>query len=174
MAPEPFAAVELVVAAGHEGGVGISEDGREQEDNDFDRIFAAAGGVAEEEDVRVGKIANGEDDPKSVEKILMEVADDRDRGSRSRSDDWGRTWFNAASQMSSPCRASKKPFFNGPENRGKRLEMFRTIAITPSFSPRRRTLGNSLRLFSALLLNIQTRWSNGPETSSRRPRLASS
>jgi hypothetical protein len=35
-------------------------------------------------------------------------------------------------------------------------------------------LRNSLRIFSALLLNIQTRWSNGPETSSRRPRLASS
>jgi hypothetical protein len=64
IAPEPVAAVELVVAADHEGGIGISEDEREQEDNDFDQIFAAAGGSAEEEDVRVGKRANGEEDLK--------------------------------------------------------------------------------------------------------------
>jgi hypothetical protein len=48
-----------VVAADHESGVGISEDEGEQEDNHFDRIFAAASGVAEDEDVRIGKRAKG-------------------------------------------------------------------------------------------------------------------
>jgi hypothetical protein len=39
IAPQPVAAIDLVVGADHEGGIGISEDQREQEDHDFDRIF---------------------------------------------------------------------------------------------------------------------------------------
>jgi hypothetical protein len=35
IAPESVATVDLVVGAAHEGGVGISEDEREQEDHDF-------------------------------------------------------------------------------------------------------------------------------------------
>jgi hypothetical protein len=66
IAPEPFAAVDLVAVTDYEGGVGISEDEREQGDNDFDQIFAAAGGVAWEEDVGGGKRANWEEDPKSI------------------------------------------------------------------------------------------------------------
>jgi hypothetical protein len=64
IASEPIAAVGLVVVADHEGGVGRSEDKREQKDNDFDRVFAVTKGFAEEEDVCVGKPANWEDDPK--------------------------------------------------------------------------------------------------------------
>jgi hypothetical protein len=96
IAPEPVAVVYLVVGADHEGSVGISEDERGQENHDFDRIFAAVGGVAEEEDVRVGKKANGEEGPKPIEKIPVEVADDVDRRSRSRNDDCCRKWSNAA------------------------------------------------------------------------------
>jgi hypothetical protein len=49
--------------------------------------------VAEKEYLRVGKRANGEEDPNSIEKIPLEVADDVDRGLRLRIDDWCRKWF---------------------------------------------------------------------------------
>jgi hypothetical protein len=46
--------------------------------------------------------------------------------------------------------------FTGPENSGKGLITFRKIAIISSFNARRGALGSSLRIFPALLLDIQT------------------